>query len=150
MRQLSLLFVLSYDIDRMAGCIVQGRSGSVALFLWKVVLANAALLVAEGAADRIERRALVLSIVVDIVTSNLTFDVRRGGREEIGVYCTRITSTIDVRELQAEITPCSASLRRHCLAATQFSAEKYLARRKSRTLACSVRRIQRLCLDFRR
>jgi hypothetical protein len=97
MRQLSLLFVLSYDIDRMAGCIVQGRSGSVALFLWKMVLANAALLVAEGAADRIERRALVLSIVVDIVTSNLTFNVRRGGREEIGVYCTRITSTIEVK-----------------------------------------------------
>lgn len=47
---------------------IQGRSGSVALFLWNVVLASAARRVAEGAAVRsAERKALFLSIVVDIV-----------------------------------------------------------------------------------
>lgn len=48
--------------------VVHGRSGSVALFLWNVVLANAALFVADGAVvRRAERRALFLSIVVDML-----------------------------------------------------------------------------------
>ena len=50
--------------------ILQGKSGNVALFLWNVVPANAALLVVEEAVvRRAERRALFLRREVDMFAS---------------------------------------------------------------------------------